>query len=157
MAVTNWIKECRDRTWEALRSDVDWRALTAGGTEFRFADDELMKRLEIKPAMCPVTAIGPSGATLPAVETDLKDDEDCRLIVQLVHRGPDAGDCETLLLAFRQALTNHWPTLKTLRSSRLVRVRFEDIRYTMYPDERAMPQMWSVEFTLAFLFEPATS
>jgi len=157
MAIDNWIGKCRETIWDALHAEAEWRRLARGATEHRFTGEGLLARVITKPAECPVVAIGPSAATLPAVEEMLKDDEDCRTACQLVTKGADATRCERLLLAFRLAITNHWGTFKTLRTSRLVRIRFENVEFSMIPDDTAMPQMWSCEFDLVFLFEPATT
>ena len=154
MATDNWIGTLRDALWQALDADPEFRRLSRAGTRFNF-DRGLLKRIEIEPAMCPIVAIAPQTATLNPIEERQDSDETVTFNVQLATAGQEVGDCETLLLAFAAALQADVSTLNALRSNRLVRINFEGIDFSLWPDKESSRPIWICEFRLVSIFEPS--
>ena len=145
MAIENWQKETRDGIWKAVRADSFFLGL--GGTQYDFSGKGLLKKLEIKPAHCPVLAIGPAGGRLMTIGRKAVDTDAYRIAVQ-VATAVDVGECEAIVLEFCRVLEDYWPALALVRGGRLYEIEVTELDYSLHPSDKEPRPLWSAEFIL---------
>ena len=145
-----------DALWTVLEGNAIWAGLMAGGTKYKFAEHDLLRKLDYELAWCPIFVLAPEaqGSQWPPARRDRGDGLAEIFAVRM--EGATAGQVLAPCLALAEAARNAFAAALDARGALTAllvdEIDYAGLAYELTPNKNSVVETWKFQVTLNVRF-----